>query len=180
MRKSSFFVFATATRNVDGDGQALRHFALLYFGAIISSAAGVLSRVLRTFSCLKIFTKRFRQDQLVTTRRRPAGPVSHLFRIQVQFLEVSCAEAAKQQNFFFTAEVFSDQLNKAPLLRALHRPQRAWFLPPAPTATPPHFPSPGRLAPLISCDVSCCPTRFEISARIYLGMMSPLQLPPRR
>ena len=122
---------------------------------------------------MKIFTKRFRQDQLVTTRRRPAGPASHLFRIQVQFLEVSCAEAAKQQNFFFTAEVFSDQLNKAPLLRALHRPQRAWFLPPAPTATPPHFPSPGRLAPLISCDVSCCPTRFEISARIYLGMMSP-------
>ena len=42
-------MFSLQQPETDGDGQALRHFALLYFGAIISSAAGVLSRVLRNF-----------------------------------------------------------------------------------------------------------------------------------
>ena len=52
-REDRRFLFSLQQPETDVDGQALWHFALLYFGAIISSAGGVLSRVLWNFFSLE-------------------------------------------------------------------------------------------------------------------------------
>ena len=51
-REDRRFLFSLQQPETDVDGQALWHFDLLYFGSIISSAGGVLSRVLLDFFSL--------------------------------------------------------------------------------------------------------------------------------
>ena len=176
------FLFSLQQPETGADGQALRHFVLLYFCAIISSAGGVLSRVLLNFFSFEDLHEGFSPR---STRYNPPAArwpgLPFISNSSSIFGSPVCRSRQTAELFLHGRSFFRSAENKAPLLRALHRPQRAWFLPPAPTVgLPPHFPCPGRLAPLISCDVSCCPTRFEISTRIYLGMMPPLQPPPRR
>ena len=133
-REDRRFLFSLQQPETDVDGQALWHFALLYFGAIISSAGGVLSRVLRNFFSLEDLHEVFSpRSTRYNPRAGPAFPPFHYFEFKFNIWKAHTPIAAHSRTFFFTRRSFfprsAEDLRKPRLLRA-------WFSPPAPTAPP--------------------------------------------
>ena len=131
-RKSSFFVFATATRN---EAVAARPFGIRLFRLRF-----------KYFECrgcpepspfgLFLFGRSSRSVFAKINPLQPKGgpaPLSFIyFEFKFNIWKTCVPNAAQQQNFFSPAGVFSDQLRTF----GKPRPRRAWFSPPAPTATP--------------------------------------------
>ena len=109
------FLFSLQQPETGADGQALQHFVLLYFCAIISSAGGVLSRVLLNFFSFEDlhegFSTRSTRQTPRAARRFPFQFISNSSSI---FGRLQRRLLPQQLNFFFTGEVFSDQLRTQP------------------------------------------------------------------
>ena len=138
MGKSSFFVFATATRN---EPATARLFSTLFTWTSVQifRVLGMSCAVfLWNFFLFRNLSKCFRPDLRLRFEGWPGAFSIHLFRIQVQYLESSNAIGRLTEELFLPGWSFFRSLRTF----GKPRPRRAWFSPPASTAqpSPPPFP----------------------------------------
>ena len=113
------FLFSLQQPETGADGQALRHFVLLYFCAIISSAGGVLSRVLLNFFSFEDLHEGFSPR---STRYNPPAArwpgLPFISNSSSIFGSPVCRSRQTAELFLHGRSFFRSAENKAPLLRA--------------------------------------------------------------
>jgi hypothetical protein len=163
------FLFSLQQPETGADGQALQHFVLLYFCAIISSAGGVLSRVLLNFFSFEDlhegFSTRSTRQTPRAARRFPFQFISNSSSI---FGRLQRRLLPQQLNFFFTGEVFSDQLRTQPKAPS---PTGVVFTTSTDSSTPDQLRCPKQF--LLPCSSRFCTRRDQ--RKIALECCQPLQ-----
>ena len=117
MGKSSFFVFATATRNEPATAR-LFSTSFIWTSVQIFRMLGMsCAMFLSNFFSFGNLSKCFRPDLRLRFEGWPGAFSPHLFRIQVQYLESSCADCRLTAELFLPGRSFfrsAEDLWKAP------------------------------------------------------------------